>query len=128
MSVEKDKGARILSFKRPVKQAVSAAPVQNAVQELHALLVVYDRLIELLRDTYDEGLDILTDSLVLSAVHCRETLKGGLDEQTGQHLMKKMKKELREIPQTLRAILPGIGPRLGESIQSKLGIQFAQFQ
>lgn len=131
MPEENEKGAKILSFRRPARRDAPAASISQAAPaaiELGALLAVYDQLIELLRETYDEGLDILTDSLVLSVVHCREALKTGIDEQAGQRLLKKMKKELREIPQTLRALLPGIGPRLGESIQSRLGIQFAKFQ
>jgi hypothetical protein len=130
MPVENQKGAKILSFKRPAKRDASSTPTAtatSAVLELKTLLVVYEQLIELLRETYDEGLDILADSLVLSVVHCREALKNGIDEQTGQQMVKKMREELRQIPQTLRALLPGIGPRLGESIQSKLGIQFAKF-
>jgi hypothetical protein len=130
MSAENEKGARILSFKRPAKRGAPAAPAATATSaalELKTMLGVYERLIELLRETYDEGLDILTDSLVLSTVHCREALKNGIDEQTGQQMVKKMREELRQIPQTLRALLPGIGPRLGESIQCKLGIQFAKF-
>jgi hypothetical protein len=80
-----------------------------------------------LRETYDEGLDVLTDSLVVLVVRCRDALASGIDEEAGVALLKEMKAELRQMPRTLRSILPGIGPRLGESIEHKLGIQFASY-
>lgn len=118
------KDAKVLIFKRVAKGSASTAA---AVSELRELLIVYDRLIALLRETYDEGLDLLTDSLVVLVVRCRDALASGIDEHSGAALLKEMKAELRQMPRTLRSILPGIGPRLGESIEHKLGIQFASY-
>lgn len=108
--------------------ANGAAPAASVVSELRELLIVYDRLIALLRETYDEGLDILTDSLVILVVRCREALAKGIGDKEGLELAREMKAELRQIPRNLRSILPGIGPRLGESIEHKLGVQFSSYQ
>jgi hypothetical protein len=124
MSSKNTEGSNVLPFKRIAKRA---APGPSPATELAELLGVYDPLISLLRETYDEGLDVLTDSLVESVVRCREALAKGVDESTGQEMLKKMKEELRQIPASLRSLLPGIGPRLGESIERKLGIQFAKY-
>lgn len=113
--------SNVLPFKRLTK------PTDAVIAELHALLDVYDRLISLLRDTDGDGLDLLADALVRTAVHCRESLSKGLDDGAGEILIKEMRTGLREIPQTLRAMFPGLGPRLGESFQHKLGVQFTSY-
>lgn len=91
------------------------------------MLIVYERLIALLEEAYDEGVDILTDSLNAVTLRCREVLAQEDVEISGRPMVLQMREGLREFPQTLRALLPGIGPRLGESLQHKLGIQFARF-
>jgi hypothetical protein len=88
---------------------------------------VYDRLIGLLRETDNESLDILTDSLVILVVRCREALEKGMDDKTALEMVKEMRAELRQTPKTLRSLLPGIGPRLGESLEYKLGVQFSKY-
>src|SRR3546814_9840241 len=84
-------------------------------------------LIALLRETDDDGLDALTDGSVLSVVACRDAMNIGLDDSSGKKLLQEMREGLRQFPRNLRSILPGLGPRLGESIQHKLGIQFAEY-
>jgi hypothetical protein len=113
---------KVLPFTRSAKKDSSVAAV-----ELRELLIVYDRLIELLRVTCDEGVDLLTDNLVMSAVHCREALASGVDETSGREMVKEMREELRQLPRSLRSLLPGIGPRLAESLEQKLGIQFSSY-
>lgn len=107
--------------------AVLTSPVTSAALELKSMLNIYERLIALLEETYDEGLDILTDSLTAITKRCREVLAQGDVETAGRQMVLQMREGLREFPQTLRALLPGIGPRLGESLQHKLGIQFSRF-
>lgn len=124
MSSNDTESGKMFSFKRLAPQA---APTTSAVLELNAMLVIYDRLIGLLRETYDEGLEGLTDSLVVAAVRCREALASGMEEAAGRKMVDEMRSGLRQIPPTLRALLPGIGPRLGESFESQLGIQFSKF-
>ncbi len=124
MSEKNTQGSKVLIFKRVAK---GGSPAANVVSELNELLSVYARLIPLLRETDDEGLDIFTDSLVVLVVRCREALATGVDDKTGLELVKEMKDELRQFSRTLRSLLPGIGPRLGESIEWKLGIQFARY-
>lgn len=109
----------VLSF------AGGAARRNNA--ELRELLQVYDQLIALLRETDNDSLDILTDSILLSVVRCRETLAGGCDDETTLRMVRELRAGLHETPRTLRSLLPGLGPRLGESLEHKLGIQFARY-
>lgn len=118
------KSDNVLPFKRPLNQE---QPTETAIRDLKEVLNVYERLIALLRETYDEGLDYFTDGLVEAVVQCRQALASGMDEKTGQEMLKQMKEELRQIPTTLRSMLPGIGPRLGESMEHKLGIRFSSF-
>jgi hypothetical protein len=113
---------KVLPFTR-VDRVDSAA----LASELRDLLVVYDKLTNLLRETYDEGLDLLTDNLVMSAVRCREALASGIEKKNGQAMTKEMRDELRQLPRSLRSLLPGIGPRLVESLEQKLGIRFSSF-
>ncbi len=124
MSEKNTKGNNVLLFKRAAKRA---APAATAISELRDMLIVYDRLIALLRETSDEGLDTLADNLVVSVVHCRETLANGMDDKTGLQMVKEMSDGLRQIPGVLRSLLPGLGPRLGESMERKLGIQFSKY-
>jgi hypothetical protein len=114
----------VLTFKRPAKQV---APPLTAVAEMRELLIVYDRLIALLRETDNDGLDLLTDSLLVLIMRSRSALAGPNDEEASRALIREMRKELREFPKNLRSLLPGIGPRLGESLQWKLGIEFAKY-
>ena len=109
----------VLSF------AGGAARRANA--ELRELLHVYDQLIALLREADNDSLDILTDSIVLSVVRCRETLAAGCDDEAVLRMIKELRAGLHETPRTLRSLLPGLGPRLGESLEHKLGIQFARY-
>ena len=109
----------VLSF------AAGAARRNNA--ELGELLRVYDQLIALLRETDNDSLDILTDSIVLSVVRCREMLACGCDDETIQRMVRELRAGLHETPRTLRSLLPGLGPRLGESLEHRLGIQFARY-
>jgi hypothetical protein len=109
----------VLSF------AGGAAKRSNA--ELRELLHVYDQLIALLRETDNDSLDALTDSIVLSVVRCRESLASGCDEETVLRMVKELRANLHETPRTLRSLLPGLGARLGESLEHKLGIQFAKY-
>lgn len=109
----------VLSF------AGGAARRANA--ELRELLHVYDQLIALLRETDNDSLDILTDSILLSVVRCRENLAAGCDDEAVLRMVKELRAGLHETPRTLRSLLPGLGPRLGESLEHKLGIQFARY-
>lgn len=95
--------------------------------ELRTLLQVYDQLIALLRETDNDSLDILTDSIVLSVVRCREALAAGCDDDTVLRMVRELRAGLHETPRTLRSLLPGLGPRLGESLEHKLGIQFSRY-
>lgn len=116
-------GNNVLPFRRkPVP------PEQTTTGQLQALLLIYDRLIALLRETDDDGLDALADSLVAMVVRCRAALGDGMDEAAARICLKEMRAGLHEIPRTLRALLPGLGPRLGESMERKLGIQFALYE
>lgn len=124
MSDKNTEGNNVLLFKRVAKQGSAAVTIAS---ELRELLTVYDQLIVLLRETYDDGLDSLTDDLVVSVVGCREALANGIDDKTGLEMVKKMRAGLHEIPRILRSILPGLGPRLGESIERKLGVQFSKY-
>lgn len=128
MSVKKNtNGDNILPFERKIKGS-SASVTALSVSELNEMLLVYDHLISLLRETDNGDLDVLTDSIVGSVVRCRETLVNGIDDMTGPKIVKEMREGLRQIPGVLRSILPGLGPRLGESIERKLGIQFSKYQ
>src|SRR5688500_16382961 len=113
----------VLPFKRVVKHA---SP--TAAYELAELLITYDHLIALLRETYDEGLDHLADGIVGSVVRCREALANEIDEPTCQKLLTEMRAGLHEFPRILRSLLTGLGPRLGESMEHKLGIQFSKYR
>lgn len=126
MSEKSTDGNNILPFK-PVAKQISTATTAAAAVELRELLIVYDHLIALLRETYDEGLDTLTDNLVVSVVGWRETLANGVDPKTGHKLAKEMKDGLHQMPGVFRSLLPGLGPRLGESMERKLGIQFSKY-
>ncbi|MDQ9171968.1 hypothetical protein Q8A64_16255 [Oxalobacteraceae bacterium R-40] len=118
------KDSKVLPFKRPAPQTLRG---ETAASELKKLLGIFDQLIVLLRETYDEGIDVLTDELVVAVVRCREALAGGVDEDSAQAMLKEMREELRQLPRNLRSLLPGIGPRLGESLEQKLGIQFSAY-
>lgn len=111
--------SNVLSF------AGGAAKRANA--ELAELLHVYDQLIALLRETDNDSLDALTDSILVSVVRCREKLADGCDEETVLRMVKELRAGLHETPRTLRSLLPGLGPRLGESLEHKLGIQFSGY-
>lgn len=127
MSEKNPEGSNILLFRRAPKKISTRSKVATLSFELRELLDVYDRLIGLLRETDNDSLDLLTDSLVILVVRCREALKAGLDDGTALELLREMQSELRQTPKTLRSLLPGIGPRLGESLEYKLGIQFSKF-
>lgn len=105
----------------------SDGAMKRSIVELRQVLAVYDRLIALLRETDNDGLDMITDSMLLSVVRCREMLAGPHDEVRLAADLKDMRLNLHEFPRTLRSLLPGLGPRLCESLEHKLGIQFAQY-
>lgn len=105
----------------------SGGAARRTQAELQALLHVYDQLIALLRETDNDSLDTLTDSIVLSVVRCRASLAGGCDQEAVQRMVKELRAGLHETPRTLRSLLPGLGPRLGESLEHKLGIQFLAY-
>lgn len=111
--------SNVLSFAGGAAKRVSA--------ELGELLRVYDRLISLLRETDNDGLDMLTDSMVMSVVRCREALASDCDDAAALRIKLDLQSGLREMPRTLRSLLPGLGPRLGESLEHKLGIQFSRY-
>jgi hypothetical protein len=124
MSHKHPEASNVLPFIRATKPATS---VKSAITELEALLEVYDRLIALLREGDNEGLDTLTDSILSSVIDCRAALSSGMSEGTAQMKVREMRAGLHEIPQVLRALLPGLGARLGESLEHKLGIQFFSY-
>lgn len=105
----------------------SDGAMKRSIVELHQLLGVYDRLIALLRETDNDGLDMITDSMLLSVVRSREMLSGPHDEGGLSAMQKELRLHLHEFPRTLRSLLPGLGPRLSESLEHKLGIQFLQY-
>lgn len=127
MPSKKTSENNVLPFKR-VTKSESQSQLQALASELGELLGIYERLIALLRETDDEGLDTLTDGMVMAVVRCREILAAGLEEMPAQEMVKEMRGELHQMPRTLRSLLPGIGPRLGESIEHKLGIQFSAYR
>ena len=111
----------------PVVNSTWGARPESLLADLSQLLAIYDQLIALLRETDNDSLDILTDSIVLSVVRCRESLAGGCDDETLLRMVKELRAGLHETPRTLRSLLPGLGARLGESLEHKLGIQFAGY-
>jgi transposase len=127
MSEKKSERSNVLLFRPVPKRTSSKTQTAELHSELRELLAVYDQLIGLLRETDSESLDILTDSLVMLVVRGREALKTKADDRTVLELVKEMRSELRQTPKTLRSLLPGIGPRLGESLQYKLGIEFSKY-
>lgn len=127
MPEKNPEGNNILPFTRVVKRPSPEEVAAIAASDLYELLPVYDRLIGLLRETYDYELDMLTDDIVLSVVRCRAALANGMDDKTSLKMVKEMREGLREMPKTLRSLLPGLGPRLGESIEHKLGIRFSKY-
>jgi len=127
MSEKKSEGSNVLLFRPVPKRPSGKAQTAELHSELRELLAVYDQLIGLLRETDSESLDILTDSLVMLVVRGREALKMNTDDRTVLELVKEMRSELRQTPKTLRSLLPGIGPRLGESLEYKLGVQFSKY-
>jgi hypothetical protein len=127
MSEKKPEDSKVLLFRPVPKRSSSKTKVATLISELRELLAVYDQLIGLLRETDNEGVDILTDSLVMLVVRCREALEKGMDDKTALEMLNEMRTELRQTPKNLRSLLPGIGPRLGESLQYKLGIEFSAY-
>lgn len=127
MSEKKTAGSNVLLFRRTPPHASRAKQVTTLSLELHELLDVYDRLIGLLRETDNDSLDILTDSLVMLVVRCREAIANGMADKTALEMVREMRMDLRETPKTLRSLLPGTGPRLEESLQYKLGIEFSKY-
>jgi hypothetical protein len=133
MSIEEVKlagkgpGAEEASLPQGNVLSFSGGAARRTQAELQALLHVYDQLIALLRETDNDSLDTLTDSIVLSVVRCRETLAAGCNEESVLRMVKELRAGLHETPRTLRSLLPGLGPRLGESLEHKLGIQFAKY-
>jgi hypothetical protein len=127
MSEKKPEDSNVLLFRPVPKRTSSKTQVATLTSELRELLAVYDQLIGLLRETDNEGVDILTDSLVMLTVRCREALGEGMDDGSALEMLKEMRTELRQTPKNLRSLLPGIGPRLGESLQYKLGIEFSKY-
>ena len=125
MSVKNTNGNNVLPFKRAIPRT---APEKTAEAELMELLITYDHLIALLRDTCDEGLDNLADNIVVSVVDCRAALASGMDAHAGRKMEQEMRAGLHEFPRILRSLLPGIGPRLGESMERKLGIRFSGYE
>ncbi|WP_293779528.1 hypothetical protein [uncultured Oxalicibacterium sp.] len=125
MSIKNTDGSNVLPFRRPLKPAL---PAPTPAADLAKLLILYDRLIALLRDTYDDGLDYFTDGLLALVIECRERLEAGMENEEAEKMLRDMRHELHMFPRNLRAILPGIGPRLGESLEYKLGIQFAEYE
>jgi hypothetical protein len=111
--------SNVLSFSGGAAKRVSA--------ELRELLRVYDRLISLLRETDNDGLDGLADGMVMSVMRCREALAADCDDAATLRIKHELQSDLREMPRTLRSLLPGLGPRLGESIEHRLGIQFSSY-
>ncbi|MGV3742886.1 MAG: hypothetical protein ACO1NO_11315 [Burkholderiaceae bacterium] len=124
MSEKNTKASNVLPFKRAAKHD---APKNTAASELKELIPVFDHLIVLLRETDDDCIDSFTDELVMAVVRCREALANGVEDTQAQVMLKEMRDELRAFPRTLRSLLPGIGPRLGESLEYKLGIQFSKY-
>jgi|GEM_PF-2675190 len=138
MSVEEVKGAGSLATERAIGPEDGVKPAGNVLSfsdgamrrtmvELQQVLGVYDRLIALLRETDNDGLDMLTDSMLLSVVRSRELLAGPHDEARLAAMLKELCLNLHEFPRSLRSLLPGLGPRLSESLEHKLGIQFLQY-
>lgn len=123
--IENKSAGNVLSFAEGAARRAERLP--GAAAELQALLAIYEQMIALLRETDDAGLDILTDAMVVSLVRARGTLQDGCDEASCRDMVKELRAGLRETPRTLRSLLPGLGPRLGESIEHKLGIQFAKY-
>lgn len=124
MSEDIRSDSNVLPFKRPVKRS---GPDPVLTRELGKLLIVYDQLISLLREAYDDELDSYTDGLLQMVVRCRQGLKETMDDDTAQRTLRDMRAELYQFPRNLRSLLPGIGPRLSESLEYKLGIQFASY-
>jgi hypothetical protein len=122
-------GGKVLPFKRADDTGRNGRQVAGpaAASALGELLRIYDRLIALLRETDNDGLDVLTDSLVMAVVRCRKALAEPVDDKAALLMLRAMNADLRELPRTLRSLMPGIGPRLCESMERKLGIQFARF-
>lgn len=112
----------VLAFTKPYRKPPEASPAA----ELRELLAVYDPLIALLRDTEGDGLDLFADSLVKQTVRCREALAAH-DDDVCRQLVQELRATLHETPRVLRSLLPGLGPRLGESLEHKLGIQFVKY-
>lgn len=123
MTLKNPEGNNVLNFQRTADTVQTREAVKA---ELRTLLHIYERLIALLREADDDGLDYMADQMIICVVQCRRILEDKVAERMLRKKLTAMREELRQMPQTLRSLLPGIGPRLSESLECKLGVQFTQ--
>ena len=124
MTLKDREGGNASGFHTSMDEGLSVITV---ALELKVLLLIYDRLIAVLRESCDDEVDLLSASLTMLSSRCREALENSVEDKEGREMMTQMRSELRQFPQTLRSLLPGIGPRWCESLENQLGIQFAKF-
>lgn len=103
------------------------AMTEATISKLNSLVVVYKKLINLLRATRETQLTALADSAARSIAQLEEMHKGEVDPKTDREMLKGLEQGLREMPKLLASIIPRSHLQFVSELEEKLGCKFSDF-
>lgn len=100
---------------------------EATISKLNNLVLVYKKLINLLRATRETQLTALADSAARSLAQLEEMHKGEVDPKTDREMLKGLEQGLREMPKLLASIIPRSHLEFVSELEEKLGCKFSDF-
>lgn len=100
---------------------------ETNLAKLKSLAAIYLQLIELLKESGDERLATLADSIARSLTQLDEMLAVEVDSKTGREMLKGLRQGLRETPKLIASIVPERSAQLVAEFEDKLGCKFTDY-
>lgn len=103
------------------------AMTEATISKLNNLVLVYKKLIKLLRASREMQLTALADSAARSLAQLEERHTGEVDPKTDREILRGLEQGLREMPKLLASIIPRSHLEFVSELEEKLGCKFSDF-
>lgn len=95
------------------------------LNKIHSLLVIYEQLLQFMRDAHDERFIDEIESIAESLTQIKNILAMGVDSKTHREILKGIRQGLRETPRVFKSTVPEHGVGLIAEFESLIGRRFS---
>ena len=100
---------------------------ETTANKIHSLLMIYEQLLQFMKDANDERFTKLVESITESLTQIKNLLAMGVDSKTHLEILKGVRQGLRETPSLFNSIVPEHSAKLVAEFEALIGCRFSDF-